>query len=106
MPVRATSSGGEQNFGVLVQQTSVTMHSVLISATGGTWSCGVAHSGGTVKINNSVIKGESKTISGWGSIQIGNSQLDGGDLDDFDTSDCKCAGIYEENYVFYPYRCP
>lgn len=90
-------SGGHTgiwNYGTLI------MRNVAIDAT----YAGVENfSGGTAKINNSMIKGSSFAInSGAGATTyVGSTMLDGQV-----TGNVTCAGVYDENYAFYPNTCP
>ncbi|MBI5196464.1 MAG: hypothetical protein HZA10_09090 [Nitrospirae bacterium] len=85
---------GIYNYGTLI------MRNVAIDAT----YAGVENfSGSTAKINNSMIKGSSFAInSGAGATAyVGSTMLDGQV-----TGNVTCAGVYDENYAFYPNTCP
>jgi len=126
--VTASASGGIISCGVSNNSSSPTMTNVTASATGtgsiGIWNVsssptmtnvmawgdsgfGVTstHSG-TIRINHSVIKGSHNTVSiGSGvTTYIGNTQLDGGAVNNGGT--LICAGVYDENYTFYSSTCP
>ncbi len=56
------------------------------------------------KINYSTITGSTTTIFNiaGGTALVGASKLSGGPA----TSGTTCAGVFDENYVFYPNTCP
>ncbi len=104
--VTATASGGTNNDGVYNYYSSPTMTNVTATASGGTYSYGVYDDAtGTVKINHSVISGSTNPIyNSITSTYVGNTQLNGGAVHNSGT--LICAGVYDENYTFYPNTCP
>jgi hypothetical protein len=81
--MRATASGGSNNYGVWNASSSPTIQNSVISASGGTNDGlhNVATSGSyTVKLNNSQITGNTSTIyqDSHYTTQVGASQLAGG----------------------------
>ena len=88
--------------GITITNSSVTGW----GATSGSYGIYNASSSGTSKIDHSILKGATSTIyNSTGSIiRIGNSQLDGGAVSNAGT--LTCAGVYDENYVFYASTCP
>jgi hypothetical protein len=105
--VTASASGGTDSCGVYNYSSSPTMMNVALSASEGTSNYGVYNSvGGTITINNSVITGSTYTIrNGTGATtRVGNTKLAGGSVSNSGT--LTCAGVYDENYTFYPSTCP
>jgi hypothetical protein len=107
--VTATASGGSSaNAGFYNSTMSSTiMTNVTVTASGdpshGLWS-----DSGSVEINHSVIKGETQTVvsSSTSTMRIGNSKLEGGPVYAGDPDKLKCAGVYDEDYIFYASSCP
>jgi hypothetical protein len=102
-----SASGGTNNFGVFNNSSSPTMTNMTASALGGTFNSGVySWNTGTIRIHHSVIKGTMHTVfNGPGTTTfVGNTQLDGGAVSNSGT--LTCAGVYDENYTFYPSTCP
>jgi hypothetical protein len=98
--VTASATGGTNNRGVLNDSSSAVMTNVTASASGGTTSYGVLNnSSGTVKINHSVVKGTTNTISNGSGVttRVGNTQLDGGPISNSGT--LTCVGAYDGNYA-------
>jgi hypothetical protein len=104
--VTATASGGTNNYGVSNAGSAVTMNNVTINASGGTSNCGVLNIGSASRINNSRITGSTATIyNDLGSnARVGASKLDGGGMGI--GGGVTCAGVYDEDYTFYPSTCP
>ena len=103
----ASGSGGTLNYGVENFSSSPTMTNVTASGSGGTINRGVyCATSGTIRINHCVIKGSTNTVwNGSGvTTYVGNTQLDGGPVSN--TGTLTCAGVYNENYTFYPSTCP
>jgi hypothetical protein len=99
---------GVGSVGVNNSSSSPTMTNVTASASGAS-SVGVSSSfSGTVKINNSVIKGTLGTISNFSGVttRVGNTKLDGGAAISNPGGTLTCAGVYDENYIFYASTCP
>jgi len=65
------------------------------------------NSSGSFAINNSVISGSVNTINNNSNTRvfIGSTQLDGGPVGG-NIAGVICAGVYDENYVFYANTCP
>jgi len=106
--VTATGSVGLFNYGVYNVSSSPVLTSVTATASDGAESYGVYSegSGAAVKINHSVIKGAINTIYNGSGVttRIGNTQLDGGAV--YNLGTLTCAGVYDENYIFYASTCP
>jgi hypothetical protein len=95
--IATASGGGSFNAGIRNQSCSITLTNVIATASGGTENYGLYNTGGTIRINHSVISGTTNTISSSGSNLIGNTQLDGGPVYTVSGS-FKCIGVYDENY--------
>ena len=105
--VTASASGGLDSRGVWNDSSSPVMTNVTARASGGNYNYGVHnYTSGTVKINHSVISGTTHTIYNESGVttMVANTQLDGGTVANYGT--LTCAGIYDENYTFYPNTCP
>lgn len=104
--VTATASGGTgDNYGLYNDSTLLTMANVTVSASGGSASFGVFNTNGTVKISHSIIRGATNTINNASGVTlVGSSQLDGGAVSNGGT--LTCAGLYDENFVFFGNNCP
>ena len=109
--VTATASGGYNSYGVYNASSSPTIHNSTIRGSGGTSGSygiyNVAPSGShTVRVDNSQVTGSTNTIYNTGSFTtlIGVTLLDGGAVTGGGT--VTCAGVYDENYVFYASTCP
>jgi hypothetical protein len=103
--VTASASGGTTNRGVHNMDSSLTMTNVTASGSNGTNNYGVYNEGGgTVMIDNSVVIGSTNTIVSNVTTRVGNTKLNGGPVDN--TGSLICAGVYDENYNFYPNTCP
>jgi hypothetical protein len=91
-------------YGVHNEASSPAMTNLRVSASA---SFGVYSEGaGSVRINHSVIHGFTNTIVNNGGITyVGNTQLDGGSVSNI-AGTVTCAGVYDENYTFYPSTCP
>jgi hypothetical protein len=103
--------GGSYVAGVYNYQSSPALRNTLLSATGGTTTNdGVYNTrwtgSYTVHINHSQITGSGRTVyNGAGyTTRVGISQLDGGAV--VNSGALTCAGVYDENYTFYPSTCP
>jgi hypothetical protein len=59
-------------------------------------------SGGPLQIENSVVSGATNTIVGGFGTTVGASKLEGGPTSGAVT----CAGVYDENFAFFPNSCP
>lgn len=104
--VRAKGSGGTINRGVY-NSTSLIMSNVRIEGTGGSNNYGIqnaATSGSfTVTINHSeIIGGTTIDTDDEFTTLVGASLLSGNPV----AGDVTCAGVYDENYVFYTNTCP
>jgi hypothetical protein len=109
--VTAKGSGGGDSAGVFNFQSSPTMMNVTASGSGGTNNYGVyngAFSGShTVVVNNSQIIGGTNAIYNYTyfTTRVGASLLSGGAV--FASGGTvTCAGVYDEDYVFYADTCP
>ncbi|MBA4373475.1 MAG: hypothetical protein C0402_11520 [Thermodesulfovibrio sp.] len=99
--VTATASGGNNSYGIDNSFSSPTMMNVTAIAAGGNNSYGVHSFGsGTVKIDHSVIRGITNTITNnnGGIILVGSSQLDGGSVSNTGGV-LTCVGAYNSSYV-------
>jgi hypothetical protein len=102
-------TGGTSNIGIHNGDTDMEIGNSRIEADGGT-SIGVrAQEPGVgkyddVRIDNSVVRGATKTVEGSGgaNVKIGASRLQGGPA----TGVNACAGVYDENYAFSTNSCP
>jgi len=107
--VRARGAGGSgtTNYGVR-NYTSLTMTNVQIEGSGGSNNYGIFNAATigsfTVTINHSEIIGSTYTINDDDEFttRVGASRLDGGLV----SATVTCAGVYDENYVFYTGTCP
>ena len=100
--VTASGSGGSNSFGVTNVEASPTMMNVTASASGATSSYGVWNANsGTIRINNSVIKGTLHTIQNGAGVTtlVGNTQLDGGAVFNVVGGTLTCVGAYDESYA-------
>lgn len=98
------ASGGGSNFGVAIDGGVATLDEVTATGSSGNINYGVANYSGNTQIRNSRIVGGTYTIySSSGTVRVGASQLDGGAVG---SSSVTCAGVYDENYTFYPNTCP
>jgi hypothetical protein len=108
------SDGTEENYGFWnVTAASPTLINVMADASGGMKNYGVyynnvGYSGGTLRIDHSVIKGTTGAIhtddsSNTYTTQIGSTRLLGSVTGDGTN---KCAGVYDDNYTFYANSCP
>ncbi len=102
--VTIAASGGTANCGVYNNNSSFTMKGVTISAS----SQGVCNNGSgnfRATIDDSTIGGVYQTISNNASyaLRVGASKLEGGAVVGPLVT---CAGVYDENYTFYPNTCP
>jgi hypothetical protein len=106
----ASASGGSQNTGVYNYFSSPTIQNSAIGASGGASNVGIFNLGSgyyTVLVNDSQVTGSTNTISNTGgTILVGASQLSGGVVLNTAGGTLTCAGVYDENYVFYPSTCP
>lgn len=107
--VTATAFAATNNkYGVYnTNSASPTMEDVTLVAEAGGFSYGVYNSTSTARINHSSIKGSTYAAYGGGTgcsyIYIANSMIDG---PTGTTCVLTCAGVFDENYVFYPSSCP
>jgi len=110
--VTVNASGGGVNNGVYNHTSSATIRNSSISASGGQSNYGVynfAERGSyTVLIDNSTIAGSTNTISEgyFYTTRVGATKLDGGPVGGTGGGTLTCAGVYDENYVFFPNTCP
>ena len=100
---------GEHCYGVKLHYSPAEIvNSVLEADDGCTQGAGIYKAGAGsdwTMVNNSRIEGHTHTIVVWsGDLHVGGSQLDGGTVSNAGT--LICAGIYDENYAFYPDTCP
>jgi hypothetical protein len=107
--VTASASGGATSYGVHNIDSSPTMAQVKASASEATQSYGVYNSANdssyNTHIDHSLISGTTASVHTInGTCFIGNTRLDGGAVAGTGTN--TCAGVYDENYVFYPSTCP
>jgi hypothetical protein len=107
--VTATASGGTtESCGVTNGASSPTINNSVISASGGTENYGICNKQGpaTMRVNNSQISGSTSTV--WSvagtTVLVGASQLSGGAV--IASGTITCAGVYDEDYTFYPSACP
>ncbi|OGQ09976.1 MAG: hypothetical protein A3G39_09360 [Deltaproteobacteria bacterium RIFCSPLOWO2_12_FULL_43_16] len=95
-----TATGGVSK-GVSNNASFATITNSTITASGGSGIYTIDNFGGSLKIDHSVIGGSNSTIIG-SYVYVGNTRLDGGPV----SGTVICAGVYDENYVFYPNTCP
>ncbi len=106
--VTATASGDFYNFGVYNISSSPNMNNVTASGSGGTNNYGVYNDTSSIsKINHSMISGTTNSIytSSNSTTYIGNTYLEGS-TNTVSGGTCACAGVYDNNFVFYPSTCP
>jgi hypothetical protein len=107
-----TVSGGAETYGVNNSYSYSAIRNSAISAGDAiTASYGIYNSGSstpyTVTVNHSQVAGETNAISNNGTgytTLVGASHLLGGPVAGSGTE--TCAGVYDEDYVFYPSSCP
>jgi hypothetical protein len=113
--VSVTASGGSsENTGLYnYLHSSPTIRESVISASGtasrGVWSQFPDDTTSLVTIENSEVKGATGTVrvEGGYKTNVGASKLDGGAVSVVDAgSAVKCAGVHDENYVFFASTCP
>jgi hypothetical protein len=106
--VRATVSGGFSSYGMYNNESSATIRNSDLDAGGGTESYGIyniAFSGGfNVTVDNSTLTGATNTIRNDShfNTRVGTTKLSGGSAQ----PNVICAGVYDENYTFFPSTCP
>ena len=110
--VTASGTGSAINAGVYNQDSSATINSSVISATGGSPNWGIKNTQNfvgayTVLVNNSQIIGSDNTVRNdtFFTMRVGASQLSGGPVFTA-VGTLTCAGVYDENYVFSASTCP
>jgi len=115
MTVKASASGPatSTNYGIKTSNGFFSIENSSISATGGIENYGIhinAYSGAyTMTVDNSQIKGSTNAImndlaENNITTYVGASQLHGGPFAGSGTE--VCAGVYDEDYTFYPDTCP
>lgn len=101
--VTISANGGTGNYAVYNNNSSSTMQDVTISATG----TGVSNNGSgnfRVTIDDSAISANGTIYSSPSYVTlVGASKLAGGPVGG---GPVICAGVYDENYTFYPNTCP
>jgi hypothetical protein len=111
---RAFASGGSDlNIGIYNVNTSATISKTSVSASDN-WSTGIhnyysAGPANTVTIDQSSIRGDICTIRNEGdqmNTLVGSSKMMGGSAVKWGSGILVCAGVYDENYNFYPSTCP
>jgi hypothetical protein len=104
--VTISSSGGTGNVGVYNNNSSSTMKDVTISSSRGPGVGNYGSGNFSVTIDDSTISAPNgSTIYNSPSYvtRVGASKLEGGPVSG---SPVTCAGVYDENYIFYPNTCP
>ena len=109
MNVAVTVTGGTSNEGMLNISSSAFISHSVIRASGGTTSYGIHQSSDftsySVQIDASWINGVSNSILNQGIMtRVGATQLSGGPVAGPGTM--VCAGVYDEQYIFYASTCP
>ena len=111
--VKVSASGTNNSYGLFFSGATGVIQNSEIKAFGATTNLGVYinFTSGlipfTVKINNCQVTGSTHTIDNADSnttVRIGASLLDGGNV--VNLGSLTCAGMYDENYIFYPSTCP
>jgi hypothetical protein len=99
------SGGIIANYGVYNNNSTATMKDVTIVASGGTGNYGVYDNNSSSTIDASTISAQGPTVgNNTGSVtRVGASKLAGGAVAGGLVT---CAGVYDENYTFYPNTCP
>ncbi|HET9494124.1 MAG TPA: hypothetical protein VFR15_07840 [Chloroflexia bacterium] len=109
--VTISASGSGANYGVRNSNSSSRIQGSAVSASGGSINMGVFNTATTgshtVKIDNSKITGSSNSIFNGAQFttRVGASQLEGGPVVPGGGT-VSCAGVYDENYVFFASTCP
>ena len=110
--VTITASGGQNSYGVYNSSSSATIKNSTITVSGGSVNnngiFNYATSGTyTVFVNNSQVTSTDNTIQSDSefTVRVGASKL-AGDLATSGGGTLTCAGVYDENYVFYASTCP
>ncbi|MEO8285151.1 MAG: hypothetical protein ABI670_01805 [Chloroflexota bacterium] len=101
--VTLTASGvaSGNNIGVNNATSDASMDSVNLNSSGATTNYGAYFFGtGIHTIDNSILTGTSNTVVG--NVLVGSSRLAGGPA----VGSVTCAGVYDENYTFFPNTCP
>jgi hypothetical protein len=109
--VKATGSGALTNYGVYnYNSSSPTMTQVTVAASGGggTSNYGVANEMSTAHIDHSTISGTTNSVYTFAASTcfIGSTRLEEGTVLTSPGATTTCAGVYDENYTFYPNSCP
>lgn len=103
--ITASSASG-YSYGIIIgsQNSNLVLMNAEVTALGSAISYGLVN-GGTAKIYNSILTGDSATISNTGTTNVGSSQLNGGQVI-ISSGAINCAGVYDENLAFYLNNCP
>lgn len=97
--VTIISTGGTANYGVYNANNSTsTMKDVTVTAS----ETGVGNYGSSMTMDDSTVSASYRTISSNQSSRVGASRLQGGPVE----GPVTCAGVYDENYTFFPNTCP
>ncbi len=104
--------GGTTNRGVFGNSWGppnvVNIDNCTVSASGGNTNYGIyTENGTTIYVTNSQITGSTNTITLTSYLavgRVGSSLLDGGWV--YHLGTCKCAGVSDGSYTFYPDTCP
>jgi hypothetical protein len=110
--VTVSASGESDNFGILNSHASApTITNCSISASSGARNFGIYNDDSetaTIRVNNSQISGSTSTITNSTNVTmlVGASQLSGGPVDISMGGTLTCAGVYDEDYIFYTSTCP
>jgi hypothetical protein len=94
--------GSGTNYGLFARPFSFVptlIENSTITASGGAASQGVNTT--SLRIDHSRITGANFAVNGLGGVLVGGSFLGGGP-----TVGATCAGVYDENYIFYASTCP
>ncbi len=98
------SEGALYNYGVYNSDgSSPTMTNVIVTVPSGTYNCCIRSTTAlTPRINHSLISGSCAIQTDGGcTAYVGNTMIDGAV-----GANNICAGVYDENYVFFPDSCP
>lgn len=94
------TSGGrgiysDQPMSLKIRHSNIVASDIGIHLTNGNW----------LFVHQSLVAGTTSTIEMNGQVKVGGSQLDGGPVFQY-TGTPKCAGVYDENFNFFPNTCP
>ena len=109
--VLTASGAGTQNRGMQLSMAEISIRNCTVMAEGGTYNRGIYFTATAgewrITVDNSRISGSYASVEGDSTSRffIGGTRLEGGAVIP-GTGTATCAGVYDEDYVFYPDTCP